>query len=58
MMNIQVYASTTDAEEEELDGFSDQVPFEMHRTCQQSVLLVYGYWNAKVGEIKEEDVVV
>ena len=54
---IQVYAPTTDAEQEEVDEFYDQVQAEIDRTCKQDVLIVMGDWNAKVGNKEEAPVV-
>ena len=39
---IQAYAPTTDAEQEEVDEFYDQVQAEIDRTCKQDVLIVMG----------------
>lgn len=50
-MNVQIYAPTIDAEEEE---FYDQVQFEIERTCKQDVLLVIENCSVKVGNMKEK----
>lgn len=56
LMVIQVYAPTTDAEEEHIDGFYDHVQFEFDKTCKKNVLLVVVDWNAKIGNINEENI--
>lgn len=56
-MRVHVYALTTDGKEEEVDEFYDQIQLESDRTWKQNILLVIGYCNAKVGNIKEEYVV-
>lgn len=39
VMTIQVHASITKAEEENIDEFYDQDQFEIDRTCKQNFLL-------------------
>ena len=46
---IQVYAPTANTEEDELDGFYNDVQEEIDRTPKQNVLMIIGDWNAKVG---------
>lgn len=57
MTIIWVYALITDAEEEEIDEFYDQIQLENDRTWKQNMLLVIGDCSAKVGNIKKENVV-
>src|SRR5215467_2817125 len=54
---IQIYAPTTDAEEEDVDIFYDQLQAEIDKTCNQDLLLITGDWNAKVGNQEDEYVV-
>lgn len=54
-MIIPVYTPITDAEEAE--KCYDQVHFEIRRQCKQYMLLVTEDWNAKVRNIKGENVV-
>lgn len=51
-----MYAPTTDAEEEQADEFYDHIQFEFDKTCKQNVLLVVVDWNAKIGNINEENI--
>ena len=57
MTIIQVYAPTTDAEEEEMERFYDQVQTEIDNICKQDALILHGDWNAKVGKGREREVV-
>ena len=57
MTIIQVYAPTTDAEEEEMERFYDQVQTEIDNICKQDALILLGDWNAKVGKGREREVV-
>ena len=45
---IQVYATTTDAEEAEVDQFCEDLRPSRTNT-QQNVLFIIGKWNAKLG---------
>ena len=47
-MVIQVYATTTDAEEAEVDQFCEDLRPSRTNT-QQDVLFIIGKWNAKLG---------
>ena len=46
---IQVYASTTDAEEAEIEWFYDNLQDLLELTPPKDVLFFLGDWNAKVG---------
>ena len=46
---IQVYASTTDAEEAEIEWFYDNLQDLLELTPPKDVLFIMGGWNAKVG---------
>ena len=46
---IQVYASTTDAEEAEIEWFYDNLQDLLELTPPKDVLFIIGGWNAKVG---------
>lgn len=35
----------------------DQIQFEIDKTCKQNVLVMIRNWNAKPGNMKEENVV-
>lgn len=54
---IQVYAPTTDAEEEDVDQFYNQVQDEVDRTRSQDMLIIMGDFNAKVGHGKQGNTV-
>ena len=45
---IQVYAPTTDAEEDEVDQFCEDLLVLLELTLRKYVLFIVGYWNAKV----------
>ena len=49
---IQVYAPSTNAEEAEVDWFSDDCQDLLELTPKKDVLFIIGYWNAKVGSQK------
>ena len=49
IMVIQVYAPTSNAEEAEVDWFSEDVQDLLELTPQKDVLFIIGDWNAKVG---------
>ena len=51
---IQVYGPTTDAEEAEVNQFSEAFKQLLELTPKKDALLIIGDWNAKVGsqEIK------
>ena len=49
-----IYAPTTNAKEAEIDQFYEDLQHHLQLTPKKDVLLILGYWNAKVGcqEIK------
>ena len=46
---IQVYASTSNAEEAEVEWFYEDLQDLSELTPKKDVLFIIGYWNAKVG---------
>ena len=46
---IQVYASTTTAEEAEVDQFYEDLEYLLELTSKKDLPLFIGDWNAKVG---------
>ena len=46
---IQVYAPTSNAEEAEVEQFYEDLQDLLELTPKKDVLLIIGYWNAKVG---------
>ena len=46
---IQVYASTSNAEEAEVEQFYEDRQDILELTPKKDVLFIIGYWNAKVG---------
>ena len=46
---IQVYAPTSNAEEAEVEWFSEDLQDLLERTPKKDVLFIIGDWNAKVG---------
>ena len=46
---IQVYASTSNAEEAEVEWFYEDLQDLLELTPQKDVLFIIGDWNAKVG---------
>ena len=46
---IQVYAPTTDAEEAEVDWFSEDLQHLLELTPKNYVLFIIGDWNARLG---------
>ena len=46
---IQVYASTNNAEEAEVDWFYEDLQDLLERTPKKDVFFIIGDWNAKVG---------
>ena len=46
---IQVYASTTDAEEVETEWFDKDLQDLLELTSKRDVLFIIGDWNANVG---------
>ena len=49
IMVIQVYATTNNAEEAEVERFYEDVQDLLELTPQKDVLFIIGDWNAKVG---------
>lgn len=54
---IQVYAPTTDAEEEDIEEFYGKLQQVIDDTSRKDILLVVGDWNAKVGNEEEKGIV-
>lgn len=52
---IQVYAPTTEAEEE-IENFYTNIKKKDH-TPKQDLLIIIGDWNSKVGNITESNVI-
>ena len=48
-MVIQVYASTSNAEEAEVEWFYEDLQYFLELTPKRDVLFIIGDWNAKVG---------
>ena len=46
---IQVYAPTTNAEEDEIEWFYEDLQDLLELTLKKDVLFIIGDWNAKVG---------
>ena len=46
---IQVYASTSNAEEAEIERFCEDLQDVLELTPKKDVLFIIGDWNAKVG---------
>ena len=46
---IQVYAPTSDHEDEEVQQFYEQLDSVITKTPKKDILVVQGDWNAKVG---------
>ena len=46
---IQVYASTSNAEEAEVERFNEDLQDLLELTPKKDVLFIMGDWNAKVG---------
>ena len=49
VMEIQVYAPTSNAEEAEVEWFNEDLQDLLELTPQKDVLFMIGDWNAKVG---------
>ena len=49
IMVIQVYATTNNAEEPEVEQFHEDLQDLLELTCKKDVLFIIGDWNAKVG---------
>ena len=48
-LNIQVYATTSNAEEAEVEQFYEDLQDRLELTPPKDVLFITGDWNAKVG---------
>ena len=46
---VQVYAPISNAEEVEVERFYEDLQDFLEQTPKKDVLLIIGYWNAKVG---------
>ena len=46
---IQVYATTSNAEEDEVEWFYEDLQDHLELTPKKDVLFITGDWNAKVG---------
>ena len=46
---IQIYASTTNAKEAEVDQFYEDLQDLLKLTSKKDVILITGDWNAKIG---------
>ena len=46
---IQAYASTSNAEEADVEQFYEDVQYLLELTPKKDVLFIIGDWNAKVG---------
>ena len=55
---IQVYASTSNAEEAEVERFYEDLQDLLERTPKKDVLFIIGDWNAKVGSQETPGVTV
>ena len=49
IMVIQVYALTSNVEEDEVEAFYEDLKDFLELTPQNNVLFIIGDWNAKVG---------
>ena len=54
---IQVYASTSNAEEVEVEWFYEDLQDLLELTPQKDVLFIIGDWNAKIGSQETPGVV-
>ena len=52
---VQVYAPTSDYEDEEVEDFYNQLQEVVEQVPKKDILVVQGDWNAKVGEDAYED---
>ena len=46
---IQLYAPTTNAEEDKVEWFSEDLQDLLELTPKKNILFIIGGWNAKVG---------
>ena len=56
IMVIQVYASTSNTEEAEVEQFSEDLQDLIELTPQKDVLFIVGDWNAEVGSQETPEV--
>lgn len=54
---IHIYVPTINAEDEWLMGFITTFNLKSTEDSRKNVIFVVGYWNAKVGNFKKENVV-
>ena len=54
---IQVYAPTTEAEEEETGSFYTSIQENTDHIPKQDMLLIFGDWNTKLGNIAKSNVI-
>ena len=47
---VQVYAPTTDYDDEKIEGFYEQLQEVVDQIPKKDILIVQGDWNAKVGK--------
>ena len=47
---IQAYAPTTDYDDDDIEGFYDQLQEVIDQTPKKDILVMQGDWNAKIGE--------
>ena len=48
---IQVYGPTSNAEEDEVEWFYEDLQDLLELTPKKDILFIIGYWNAKVGSV-------
>ena len=53
---IQIYAPTTDADENEIEQFYNELQEVLDNISKKDLLLLIGDWNAKAGNIEEKGV--
>ena len=56
IMVIRAYASTSNAEEAEVEWFSEDLQDLLELTLKKDVLFIIGNWNAKVGSQDTPDI--
>ena len=52
---VQVYAPTSDYNDNEIEEFYDQLQNVINQTPKKDILVVQGVWNAKVGKNAREN---
>ena len=50
IITIQIYASTTDYNDDDTEDFYDQPQEVIDQAPKKDILVVQGDWNAKIGE--------